>query len=173
MGRSIVSLDDITPNNIGVFQKINEVCFPVTFPEQWYKDCLEKGVVEQLGFYAEIPVAGVKAKPFNTSHSSSSHTQTQQHQIATNSIPNAMYVESLAVLPAYQGLGIGSQLLEYVIEETKKRFIHEVFLHVQVSNTHAVEWYKKRGFEVSEEVPKYYHDQGLESPDAVILRKKI
>lgn len=173
MGRSIVSLDDVTPNNIGVLEKINEVCLPVVFPPQWYKDCLETGQVVHLGFYSELPVGGVKAKPFNTASASASHAQTQLVQVAANAVPNAMYVESLAVLPAYQHLGIGCKLLEYVVEETKKRFIHEVFLHVQASNAQAIEWYKKRGFEVGDVVADYYGDQKLENPDAIVLRMKV
>lgn len=171
MGRSIVSLDDLTPNNVGMFQKINQTCLPVTFPQLWYKESLEPSYIVQLGFYTELPVAAVKAKPFNLQQTSQSHSQ--QQQLAPTTVPNSVYVESLAVLPAYQNLGIGSKLLEYVLEETKKRYIHEVFLHVHAADTHAIEWYKKKGFEQIDVVKNYYQQQELDHPDAVVLKIKV
>ncbi|ODV79963.1 acyl-CoA N-acyltransferase [Suhomyces tanzawaensis NRRL Y-17324] len=172
MGRDIISLDDITPNNIGVLQKINEVSLPTTYSEQWYKDSLASDQIVKLSFYSELPVGGIKAKSFNSSSTTNTYETTQQLQIK-DQIPNAVYIESLAVLEAYRGLGIGSKLLEYAIEETKKRFVHEIILHAHVENQEVISWYEKRGFMKGSIVPEYYKAQGLKNPDAVVLTLKV
>ena len=74
------------------------------------------------------------------------------------------------MLEKYRNLGIGSELLSWVIEETKKRFIHEIVVHVQANNEKAISWYLKKGFVKQDLVKDYYKEQGLESPDAYILK---
>ena len=44
-------------------------------------------------------------------------------------------------------------------------------LHVQTSNTDAIEFYTKRGFVLGEEVKDYY--KRIEPPHAYVLRYKI
>ncbi|ABN68677.2 peptide N-acetyl transferase [Scheffersomyces stipitis CBS 6054] len=174
MGRDIVSLDDLTVNNIGVFKKINSVTLPTSYSEQWYKDSLNTDQIVKLAYYSELPVGAIKAKTINSAHKISTYENMQQQQINAKIVPNAVYVESFAVLEAYRGLGIGERLLKFLEEETKKKFIHEIVFHVHIDNTAAVEWYEKHGFAKSEEVLKdYYKDQGLSNPDAFILSKSI
>lgn len=174
MGRDIISLDDLTANNVGTFRKINSVCLPTSYPESFYKDALNSDQISLLAFYSELPVGAVKAKPINTAHRLASFESTQQTQPTSQIVPNAVYIESLAVLEAYRGLGIGSKLLEYVVEETKSKFVHDVVLHVHVANEQAIAWYEKKGF-VREAgvVEGYYKAQGLERPDAVVLAMKV
>lgn len=173
MPRDIISLDDLTSNNIGVFKKINEVSLPTTYPESWYKDSLNSDQIVKLAFYSELPVGAVKGKAINTTHKTDSYEVSQQLQLPSEAIPNAVYLESFAVLKAYRNLGIGAKLLEYVIAETKRRFIHEVMLHVHVENSQAIGWYLKHGFIKNGEVKEYYKEQGLSNPDAVILSIKV
>lgn len=174
MARDIISLDDLTVNNVGTFRKINSVCLPTTYPENFYKDALNSDQIVQLAFYSELPVGAVKAKPINTSHRLASFETTQQTQPTSQIVPNAVYIESLAVLEAYRGLGIGSKLLEFLVEETKKKYVHEVVLHVHVDNEKAIEWYLKKGFVKETELVKdYYKAQGLENPDAVVLSMNV
>lgn len=179
MPREIISLDDITPNNIGVFKKINQVSLPTTYPESWYKDSLNIDQIVKLAFYSELPVGAIKAKLIKFSAKQSFDNIANSKETAssgsgvdgttTKILPNAVYLETLAVLENYESLGIGSKLLNYLIEETKTRFIHEIVLHVASSNTKVIDWYLKRGFVKKEEIKDYYKEQGLEQPDAWIL----
>lgn len=170
MGRDIITLDDLTPNNLGTFKKIVQVTLPTTYPDSWYKDSLESNQVVKLAFYSELPVGEIKGKLINSSHNIPSFEIANFTQLSSKIIPNAVYLESFSVLEAYRGLGIGSKLLAWVIEEAKLKFVHEVMLHVHIENTDAIDWYKKKGFkQIGETVPNYYKEQGLENPDAVIL----
>lgn len=174
MGRHIISLDDLTKNNVGVLKTIVNTVLPVSYPDSWYNDCLQTSQVVKLVYYAELPVGVIKGKPINNSGNSISTLElVNSHVVPSKLVPNAMYIEVLAVLPAYQHLGIGKTLLDFVIEETKKRFIHEILLHVHVDNTAAIEWYQARGFEKGSVVKNYYANQNLPSPDAILLSLKV
>lgn len=169
MARDIIALDALTANNLGTFRKINEVTLPTRWPESWYQDSLSSDQIVQLAYYTELPVGAIKAKAINTNHKGSSHSLSQQAQLNSKIVPNAVYLESLAVLKAYQHLGIGSKLLDYLIKATKDKFIHEIVLHVHVDNNEAIDWYSKKGFTRGEVVKDYYKEQGLENPDAIIF----
>ncbi|KAI5962430.1 NAT5 [Candida pseudojiufengensis] len=174
MGRNIIALDDPTINNIGVFKKINEVSLPTIYPESWYKSSLESNeYLVQLAYYAELPVGAIKAKTFSNNSIKSTYQESINSSILQKT-PNCVYIESFAVLKKYRNLGIGSELLNWIIEETKKRFIHEILIHVHVNNEYALQWYKKKGFIQDENIVKdYYKEQGLENPDAYILKLKV
>ncbi|SGZ56328.1 CIC11C00000001845 [Sungouiella intermedia] len=174
MGRDIITLDDLTVNNLGTFKKLILVTLPTTYPESWYKDSLNSDQIVKIAFYSELPVGEIKGKLINSSHNIPTFEVASAVQLNSKIIPNAVYLESLSVLEAYRALGIGSKLLNWAIEEAKLRFVHEIVLHVHVDNTAAIEWYKKKGFsQVGEKVVNYYKEQGLENPDAVILSLKF
>lgn len=171
MGRDIVALDDLTVNNLGVFKKINEVCLPTKYPDSWYKDSLNSDQIVKLAFYSELPVGAIKAKTYNKLHKINTFENLLSANLPSKVIPNAVYLESFAILEKYRGLGIGSKLLEYLIEETKLKFIHEIVIHVHVDNELALNFYLKKGFVkmLEEPVVDYYKEQGLEHPDAYVL----
>lgn len=172
--RDPISLDDLTPNNLGTFKKINSASLPVSYPESWYKDSLNKDQIIALGYYKELPVAAIKLKTISTQHTISSFESGIQQQLNSKILPNAVYIESFAVLEAYRHLGIGTKLLEFAIEKTKQHFVHEITAHVHVDNKEAVEWYLKHGFTKDDAVVKdYYKQQGLPNPDAYIIRMKV
>lgn len=169
MGRSITALDDLTVNNIGVFKKINEVSLSTAYPESWYTASLKStDIIVQLAFYSELPVGAIRARSFNNNQIKSSFAEAL-NSTTLQKTPNCIYIESFAVLEKYRNLGIGSELLAWVINETKNRFIHEIVVHVQASNEKVINWYIKKGFEKRDLVKDYYKEQGLETPDAYIL----
>ena len=43
------TLDDLTPQNIGVLKKLNSVLFPVPYSEKFYKESLSVGELAKLG----------------------------------------------------------------------------------------------------------------------------
>lgn len=174
MGRSVISLDDLTRNNLGTFKKINEVSLPTRYDDGWYEKSFEKNHITKLAFYAELPVGAVRAKAFNSNQIGASYESNQNSKSVQEGVPNSVYVESLAVLKAYRGVGIGTALLNFVIEDTKKRFIHEIVLHVHVDNTEVIEWYKRKGFEQKLEIVKnYYEKQNIANPHAIILSLRV
>lgn len=79
---------------------------------------------------------------------------------------------TITVLPAYKRYGIGSQMLDKVIDDcVLKRKVKKMRLHVQAGNDAALEFYKKHGFIVKEELKGYYTD--LEPSDCFILEREV
>lgn len=99
--------------------------------------------------------------------------------IGAESTPQRLYIMTLAVLAAYRGRGIGSQLLESVLDYVEKENaqndkcrIEEVALHVQVSNQDALHFYEDNfGFTRGEMVENYY--KRIDPPHCYLLFKKL
>jgi glutathione synthase/RimK-type ligase-like ATP-grasp enzyme/ribosomal protein S18 acetylase RimI-like enzyme len=63
---------------------------------------------------------------------------------------------SIAVLPVFQGQGIGKQMLEYAINLARSRKISRISLEVRKLEQHLVQFYQNAGFTTKEELPDYY-----------------
>lgn len=67
---------------------------------------------------------------------------------------------------------IASELLRFVLEKAKKDpSICEVYLHVQVGNDEAKQFYLGHGFEEAGVIKDYY--KRIEPPDCYILKKSL
>jgi predicted GNAT family N-acyltransferase len=75
--------------------------------------------------------------------------------IATVRLLNNGHIGRMAVLPAYRGLGVGSALLQAVLDTAPTLGLHRVFLHAQTS---AIAFYERHGFEVCSEE---FEDAGI------------
>nr|KJB80689.1 hypothetical protein B456_013G110600 [Gossypium raimondii] len=78
---------------------------------------------------------------------------------------------TLGVLAPYRGLGIGTRLLNHVLDLCLKQNIQEIYLHVQTNNDDAINFYKKLGFEITETIKNYYTN--IDPPDCFVLTKLI
>lgn len=54
--RSKIELGDVTPHNIKQLKLLNQVVFPVSYNEKFYKDVLEAGELAKLAYYNDIVV---------------------------------------------------------------------------------------------------------------------
>jgi len=68
------------------------------------------------------------------------------------------HIVSIAVLPAYRRKGVGEALVKKAIEGMRFYNAKQCFLEVRVTNTPAINLYKKLGFEVTRTVNGYYSD---------------
>ncbi len=64
-----------------------------------------------------------------------------------------LYVSSLYVLPAFQGLGVGGRLLVEAEARARESGLNAIWLGVMVQNVKTVEWYEKIGFRFDERQP--------------------
>ena len=63
------------------------------------------------------------------------------------------YLESLYVLPEFQGKGIGTDLLSMVEKKALEHSFKQIWLGVMEQNVPSLEWYKKLGFNFTEQSP--------------------
>ena len=76
------------------------------------------------------------------------------------------HITNIAVLPAYQGRGLGKVLLTSMMEECKLRAIERMTLEVRESNLVAQSLYRKLGF-VEGAIRKNYYSDNQE--DAIVM----
>ena len=79
-------------------------------------------------------------------------------------------ITNIAVMRDYRRLGVGSMLLEAVIERAKKLGLSILTLEVRQSNIAAQGLYRKYGFEEIGVRKRYYSDN---NEDAVIMTKNL
>lgn len=70
-----------------------------------------------------------------------------------NADEKRFYVSSLYVLPAFQGRGLGTKLMNAAETRALTFGVDEVWLGVMTQNRAALEWYKGMGFHFIEEHP--------------------
>ncbi len=78
-------------------------------------------------------------------------------------------VQTIAVVPEYEGRGIGTTLLTTLIDEARRRRAADVLLEVRADNPRAQQLYVRFGFEQIHVRPRYYRD----GVDALIMRLQL
>ena len=92
--------------------------------------------------------------------------------------PHDLYIQTLAILAPYRHLGIATALLDAIICTALTHYPREninvkgIYAHVWEANEEALEWYKKRGFEIGEEVVEGYYRK-LRPGGAKIVRRRV
>ncbi|KAI8053792.1 acyl-CoA N-acyltransferase [Syncephalis plumigaleata] len=113
--------------------------------------------VNNVGFFNDICVAAVCCRK-------------EEHPTKPKS--QRIYIMTLGVLAPYRKFGMGGKLLDYALEQCKTdTSISEIYLHVQEGNDDALDFYKKRGFIVSESVSGYYTQ--IQPDTAYVLTKSL
>ena len=80
------------------------------------------------------------------------------------------HVISIAVLPGYRRKGIGEALLREALQAMATHYgVKECYLEVRVSNTPAINLYRKIGFKIEKTIRGYYAD----GENAYLMRIKI
>ena len=69
---------------------------------------------------------------------------------------NSMDIESIAILPEYQGKGYGTGLIEAIEGEIKNRSYKIVVLEVREKNENAKNFYLNRGYKIIDFMEDYY-----------------
>lgn len=84
-----------------------------------------------------------------------------------------VHITNVTVAPHWQGRGIGTFLLMYMMTVAKQIRFNRMSLEVRVSNTSAQRLYERLGFQVVRRKAHYYEDNGEDALDmAQILGRK-
>ncbi|XP_022225888.1 probable N-acetyltransferase san [Drosophila obscura] len=154
MTRNSIDLGDVTPHNIKQLKKLNTVVFPVSYNDKFYVDVLEAGELAKLAYYNDIVVGAVCCR------------------IDTTENQRRLYIMTLGCLSPYRRLGIGTVMFEHILNYAEKDGnFDSIFLHVQINNDGAIEFYKKFGFEIVDTKEQYY--KRIEPADAHVLQKAL
>ena len=85
-------------------------------------------------------------------------------------VGNQADVQTIAVATPAQGMGLGRQLLDVLLDEARRRGATEVLLEVRADNEVAQALYRRAGFERIGIRRGYYQPGGT---DALVLRLKL
>lgn len=69
-------------------------------------------------------------------------------------VNKTMMISKIYLREADRGIGTGSQILDFIENECRTRNLNSLWLTVNRFNTGPVEWYKRKGFEIVDEVKK-------------------
>merc|ERR1711879_380906 len=142
--------------------KVNQVVFPIVYHDKFYKDVLEAGELAKLAYYNDVVVGAVCCRI----------DLTQASEDGSQLAKRKLYIMTLGCLAPYRRLGIGTQMLDHVMEIVEKDGnFDSVLLHVQVNNDSAIKFYKRFGFDIVETKEQYY--KRIEPADAHVLEKRL
>ncbi|MGN7190719.1 ribosomal protein S18-alanine N-acetyltransferase [Curtobacterium sp. MCBA15_004] len=79
-------------------------------------------------------------------------------------------VQTIAVAAEQRGRGVGKALFTELLDEARRRGVHEVFLEVRADNPVAQAMYTAAGFERIAVRPRYYQPDGV---DAWVMRAEL
>ncbi|CAK8686553.1 N-alpha-acetyltransferase 50-like [Clavelina lepadiformis] len=149
-----IELGGITQHNVKQLKRLNQYIFPVSYNDKFYKDVLEVGDLAKLAYFNDVVVGAVCCR------------------IDTNGGKRRLYIMTLGCLAPYRRHGIGTVLLNHVFKIcTNHGNFHSIFLHVQINNDSAINFYKHFGFEIVETKDHYY--KRIEPSDAYVLEKVL
>ncbi|CAH9131581.1 unnamed protein product [Cuscuta epithymum] len=149
-----ISLDGVRDKNLMQLKKLNTALFPVRYNDKYYTDALASGEFTKLAYYSDICVGAIACR-----------IEKKEGGAVR------VYIMTLGVLAPYRGLGVGSKLLNHVLDLCAKQCISEIYLHVQTNNDDAIKFYKNFGFEITETIQNYYTN--ITPPDCYVVTKVI
>ncbi|KAJ0605451.1 putative transferase transcription regulator GNAT family [Helianthus annuus] len=173
-----VSLDSVRDKNLMQLKKLNSVLFPVRYNDKYYADALASHHFTKLGIniiiiqqirhhYGSLFKFFYVIVGFCCICVGSIACRLEKKEDGAIRV----YIMTLGVLAPYRGLGIGTKLLNHVIDLSSKENIGEIYLHVQANNEDAINFYKKFGFEITELIKNYY--ARITPPDCYVVTKYV
>lgn len=184
LDKKLLRIETINAHYVSSLRKLNSLLLPVSYSDRLYRDVLEISRFSKIALYKHHSIGAVTGRmqdPF-------------EQDCDVRYLPNDsdlreyhLYLMTLGVLSPYRRLGVGTCLMNSMIEEAKKvnqemrsgklgtehqkSVITAVTLHVQFNNTIGMEFYSVQGFETVKFIENYYHR--IEPKGAYLIIKKI
>ncbi|XP_059459633.1 uncharacterized protein LOC132189117 isoform X2 [Corylus avellana] len=136
-----ISLDGVRNENLMQLKELDRAFFGESYCDTLYADALASGEFTKLAYSGDINVGSIACR---------------LEKKEGGAI--RVYIMTLGVLESYQRLGIGTRLLNHVLDLCSKQNVSEVYLRVQTNNENAINFYKKFGFETKATIENYYTD---------------
>lgn len=141
------------PPSLLQLKKIHAAAFPAMYQEGFYQDLVKTSNSQlcKFAYFRGVLVGAICSR--------------------IEAKNQRLYIMTLAVLAAYRGRSVGTQLLRSVLKYCRSMHqLKEVRLHVQVSNVDAIRFYtSKFGFTQGELVENYY--KRINPPHCFLLFK--
>ncbi len=147
------------PSDLERVIHINRVCLPENYSPYFFMEIYERYPATFIVAEEDNVIVGYIMCRVETGFSS----------FGLLGISKKGHVVSVAVLPKYQRTGVGTALMEEAMKNMHSYKAKECYLEVRVSNTPAIEMYRKLGFHIARTANGYYAD----GEDAYVMAKKL
>ncbi|KAI9005924.1 acyl-CoA N-acyltransferase, partial [Gaertneriomyces semiglobifer] len=163
----------INQDNICYLRQINAVVFPVKYADSFYRDVLLKHPQELSSYYDNMPVGAICCRKEEIVDLPVNYLQNLPSKVCATSL--RIYIMTVGVLASYRRYHIGSVLLEHIESHARAdERVQHICLHVQTTNTDAIQFYRRHGFTSWALCRDYYkQNQGVEPPHALFLVKAL
>lgn len=191
-----ITIEPTTPATLSSFRRVITLLLPIRYPDKFYKESISDPTTPSLSHVAlwreqprpgkrkhssspqppKVDPSGPSKPPPETS--SSKVVGGIQCRLEPIPFPNEpeqhLYIQTLAVLSPYRGLGIATHLLDTIIGTTIQHHkrVTEIYAHVWEANEEALEWYMRRGFVVEKELVGGYYRK-LRPGGARVVRRRV
>lgn len=85
-------------------------------------------------------------------------------------VADELHILNIGIVKDFRGCGLGSILLDYVLDYSHEKKCHNGFLEVRRGNNKAIQLYKKHGFVITGTRSRYYSNNG---EDAFLMNINI
>jgi len=159
MVQTMFTLRRFQPDDLEKVMHINQVCLPENYSTYFFMELYERYPETFIVADVAAEIAGYIM----------CRMETGLPGFGLLGITKRGHVISIAVLPEYQRKGIGEALIREAMVRMRTYKAKDCYLEVRVSNTPAINLYKKLGFDTSRTVQGYYAD----GEDAAIMTRKL
>lgn len=155
----------ISKSHLPSIQRLTSTTLPVRYGDNFFQSTITDETAAQLSrvvLYSSEPVGWIRCCLEPCAPGQASKVQLQQ-----------IYVQALALLAPYRGLGLATVLMDTIIDSAIARADNTVciYAHVWEKNEDALQWYAKRGFKPVLLLERYY--RRLRPAGAWIVRKEL
>ncbi|KAI8642084.1 acyl-CoA N-acyltransferase [Parasitella parasitica] len=154
-----ITLVSVTNDSLKDLADLHSRVFPIIYGQKFYDQVLNAGELAQMVYYDNEYAGAICCR-----------TEPSKY----NNFTARVYMMTLGVLKKYRNLGLGSILIEHIVQILKRQsdpVIASIYLHVQTANEAAIRFYSRNGFRIQSVVPNYYKQ--IENRDAYILVRPI
>ena len=188
-----ITIEPTSPATVPSFRRVVTLLLPIRYSDKFYKESIShpaSSALSHVALWCDKPRPGKRKHPSSpTPEYTNPSNRTIEFpepkvvggiQCRLEPIPSPgepeqrLYIQTLAVLSPYRGLGIATHLLDAIIATIipHRTRVTEIYAHVWEANDEALEWYLRRGFLIEKEVVEGYYRR-LRPGGARIVRRKV
>ncbi|KAL9553533.1 hypothetical protein MBANPS3_003235 [Mucor bainieri] len=154
-----ITLVSVTNDTIRDLADLHARVFPIAYGQKFYNEVLNAGELAKMVYYDNEYAGAICCRKEPSKYAN---------------FTARVYMMTLGVLKKYRNLGLGSILIEHIVETLRRQsdpIVTSIYLHVQTVNEAAIRFYTRNGFRIQSIVPDYY--KLIENRDAYILVRPI
>ena len=142
-------IEDAVPEDIDELEALEKRCFT---QEPWSRSMLLEEIESPGAFFVVIRQQAAESCGADAKGSIAGYL------VAWIIQPLECQIGSIAVLPEFRRCGLAAAMLRALVERCRTENTDDIFLEVKVSNTPAIELYKRFFFEITGVRRAYYSD---------------